>query len=70
MKPAHEPASTRPNPCASLEKSHESCPFDAHCRPSMKVSISWSDISFSLRNLPARAFDSRAQGFSTPLARR
>ena len=29
-----------------------------------------ADISFSLRNLPVRAFDSRAQGFSTPLARR
>ena len=27
-------------------------------------------ISFSLRNLPVRAFDSCAQGFSTPLARR
>ena len=30
----------------------------------------WSDISFSLRNLPVCAFDSRAKGFSTPLARR
>ena len=29
----------------------------------------WSEISFSLRNLPVRAFDSRAQGFSPPLAR-
>ena len=28
-----------------------------------------SEISFSLRNLPVRAFDSRAQGFSPPLAR-
>ena len=27
------------------------------------------DRSFSLRNLPVRAFDSRAQGFSPPLAR-
>ena len=27
-------------------------------------------MSFSLRNLPVRAFDSRAQGFSPPLARR
>ena len=30
----------------------------------------WSEISFPLRNLPVRAaFDSRAQVFSTPLAR-
>ena len=28
-----------------------------------------SEISFSLRNLPVRAFNSRAQGFSPPLAR-
>ena len=33
-------------------------------------SIPWSVISFSLRIFPVRAFDSRAQGFSTPLARR
>ena len=32
--------------------------------------IPWSEISFLLRNLPVRAFDSHAQGFSTPLARR
>ena len=31
--------------------------------------MTWSEISFSLRNLPVRAFDSRAQGFSPPLAR-
>ena len=30
----------------------------------------WSDISFSLRNLPVQACDSCAQGFSPPLARR
>ena len=30
----------------------------------------WSEVSFSLRNLPVRAFNSRAQGFSTLLARR
>ena len=30
----------------------------------------WSEISFSLKNLRVRAFDSRAKGFSTPLARR
>ena len=31
--------------------------------------MTWSEISFSLGNLPVRAFDSRAQGFSPPLAR-
>ena len=30
----------------------------------------WSEISCSLRNLPVRAFDSRAQGSSPPLARK
>ena len=31
MKPAREPASSRPKPCASLKKPHESCPFPAPC---------------------------------------
>ena len=31
MKPAREPASSRPKPCASLKKPHESCPFAAPC---------------------------------------
>ena len=31
MKPAREPASSRPKPCASLRKPHESCPFAAPC---------------------------------------
>ena len=70
MKAACEPASSRAKPCASLKKPHESCPFAAPCWPSWEENIPWSAISFSLRNLPIRAFDSRAQGFSTPLARR
>ena len=36
MKPAREPASSRPKPCASLKKSHESCPFAAPCSPRRK----------------------------------
>ena len=36
MKPAHEPASSRPKPCASLKKPHESCPFAAPCGPRRK----------------------------------
>ena len=45
---------------------HESCPFAAHCWPSSEENRPWSVISFSVRNVPVRAFDSRAQGFSTP----
>ena len=72
MKPAREPASSRPKPCASLKKPHESCPFAAPCGPRRKKNDDrgTSDISFSLRNLPVQACDSRAQGFSPPLARR
>ena len=33
VKPAREPASSRPKPCASLKKLHESCPFAAPCGP-------------------------------------
>ena len=36
MKLAREPASSRPKPCASLKKSHESCPFVAPCGPRRK----------------------------------
>ena len=69
MKPAREPASSRPKPCAFLKKPHESCPFAAPCGPRRKKNDRWSEISFSLRNLPVQACDSRAQGFSPPLAR-
>ena len=33
VKPAREPASSRPKPCASLKKPHESCPFAAPSGP-------------------------------------
>ena len=36
VKPAHEPASSRPKPCASLKKLHKSCPFAAPCGPRRK----------------------------------
>ena len=62
MKQAPEPASSRPKPCASRSP--------LHVGPRSKKKRPWSDISFSLRNLPVRPFDSRAQGFSTPLTRR
>ena len=36
VKPAREPAFSRPKPCASLKKPHESCPFAAPCGPRRK----------------------------------
>ena len=33
VKPAREPTSSRPKPCASLKKPPESCPFAAPCGP-------------------------------------
>ena len=36
MKLAREPASSRPKPCASLKKPHESFPFAAPCGPRRK----------------------------------
>ena len=34
VKPAREPAFSRPKHCVSLKKPHESCPFAAPCWPS------------------------------------
>ena len=36
VKPAREPASSRPKPCASLKKPHASCPFAAPSGPRRK----------------------------------
>ena len=36
MKPAPEPASSRPKPCAPSKEPHESCPFAAPCGPRRK----------------------------------
>ena len=36
MKPAREPASSCPKPCASLKKPHKSCTFAALCGPRRK----------------------------------
>ena len=71
VKPAREPASNRPKPCASLKNAPRILPIHRSLltlvgRKQSVVAM----ISFSLRDLPVRDFDSRAQGFSTPLARR
>ena len=55
MKPAREPTSSRPKPRASLKKPHESCRFAVLCWPSYEENRPWSEISFSLRNLPVSA---------------
>ena len=70
MKPAREPASSRPKPCASLKNASRILPV----RHSLLALVGRKqtvviDQSFSLRNFPVRAFDSRAQGFSFLLAR-
>ena len=44
--------------------------FAAPCWPSQEENKPWSESDFPFRNLSVRAFDFRAQGFSTPLARR
>ena len=54
-----------PKALCFLEKPRESCPFAVPCGPRRKKK-KWSDISFFLRNLPIRVFNSRAQGFSPP----
>ena len=70
MKPAREPASSRPKPFASLKKPHEPCPFAAPCGSRRKKMTVARHRSFSLRNLAVQACVSRAQGFSPLLARR
>ena len=69
MKPARDSASSRSKPCASLKNPHESCPFAApYGLVGRKMTVFRYQVY--LRNLPVRAFDSRAQGSSPPMARR
>ena len=48
VKPAREPASSRPKPCASLKKPHESCPFAAPCDPRRKKNDRGQTSTFPL----------------------
>ena len=41
MKPAREPASSRPKPCASLKKSHKSYPFAAPSSTICSDTLPW-----------------------------
>ena len=70
MKSAREPASSRPKPCASLKKSHESCPFARSLSAIVGRKQTVVRDQLSPQKPPVSAFASRAQGFSTPLAHR
>ena len=56
MKPAREPASSRPKPCASLKKPHESCPFAAPCDPRRKKNDRGQRSAFPLQKPPGSRF--------------
>ena len=49
MKPAREPASSSPKPCACLKKPHESCPFAAPCGPRRKKNDCGQTSAFNSR---------------------
>ena len=69
MKPGREPASSRPKPCESLTNAPRSLPVRRSLMALVRRKQTLARGQFSPRNLPVRAFDSRTQGFSTPLAR-
>ena len=52
MKPAHEPASSRPRPCASLKKPHESCPLAAPCGSRRKKNYRGQTSAFPSETTP------------------
>ena len=56
MKPAREPASSRPKALCILEKAPRILPVRRSLLALVGRKQTWSDISFSLRNLTARVF--------------
>ena len=70
MKPAREPTSNHPKPSVSLKNALRILPVRRSFLTLVGRNRPWSEISFSLRNLPVRGFDSYALGFNTPLAYR
>ena len=64
MKPAREPASSRPKPFASLKKPHEFCPFAAPCGPRRKKNDRGQTSAFPSETSRFTPKFSRAQGFS------
>ena len=70
MKPAREPASSRPKPCASLKKSHESCPFAAPCGPRRKKNDCGQTSASPSETSRIKPVILAHRGFGPPLARR
>ena len=70
MKPACKPASCYLKPCALLNNVAGVLPVRRSLLALVRRKTTWSENSFPLRNLSVCAFDPRAQGVSTPLARR
>ena len=72
MKPACERKFSRPKPCASLKNAPRILPVRRSLLALVgrKHTALRDQFFFFLKNLPIRAFNSRVQGFSTPLARR
>ena len=72
MKLAREPASSRPKPCTSQKSAPRTHARSLLFVGSRRKKTDRSQTSYFLfeTNSPVRAFDSRAQGLSTPLARR
>ena len=70
MKPAREPASSRPKPCASLKKPHESCPFAAPCDPPRKKNDRGQTSVFPSETFRFTPLILAHRGSATPLARR
>ena len=56
MKPARKPASSRPNPCASLKEPHEPCPFAAPCGPRRKKNDRGQRLAFPSETSPVSRF--------------
>ena len=69
VKLARDPAPNHPKPCASLKIATGVLPVCCSLLTLVRRKHTVVRDSFSLRNLPVRAFGSRAQGFSTPLTR-
>ena len=69
MRPAREPASSRPKQCASLKKPHESCPFAAPRRPRRKKNDRGQRSAFPSETSRFALSILVHKGFSPPLAR-
>ena len=70
VKTAREPASSRPKPCASPKKSHESCPFAAPCGPRRKKNDRDRTSAFPSETSRFKPVILAHRGSAPPLARR